>query len=402
VVQVSVDGKVPVQSSFASTDSSATIATNLVNQVNGNILLPVTASATSNTVTLTAKVAGARGNWVRAFPQVVAGSGVTLSVHAPTFLTGGAGSDSAGYAAVLASLALTGVNGGNFYYYIPEAGFDSIDGTANGICSQVQVQIDTLAQPVYGQRQRALFGSVDTLASTESVATSVNDARCESIWCKNLDLTPFELAATWCAAITTFETNPLTASGVNFDYFGQDAQTQPFWSVRAPLDGSSPSATDIQSAILSGVTPMKVLRGGNTTVVKRCTSHFQQTVGNTTVLDLRIVDAGKVTVSDHFMNDLIAELALTFNRRVIIPNPPQGSPPPAAGTVSASQVQNLVVGVIQQYGAANLIDPVATQQGLVVQQETNPNTRISISCPLVINNLLHTIVLLVNESDSVV
>jgi hypothetical protein len=147
---------------------------------------------------------------------------------------------------------------------------------------------------------------------------------------------------------------------------------------------------------------MKVLRGGNTTVVKRCTSHFQQTVGNTTVLDLRIVDAGKVTVSDHFMNDLIAELALTFNRRVIIPNPPQGSPPPAAGTVSASQVQNLVVGVIQQYGAANLIDPVATQQGLVVQQETNPNTRISISCPLVINNLLHTIVLLVNESDSVV
>lgn len=221
VLRVQLDQKVPVDTVFASTDTASQIATNICNNINGNTSLPVTATPASAVVTLTAKVAGARGNWLRATSRVLSGSGVASSLTAPTFFTSGAGSDEAGYVAVLNSLALNGLR---YYYYVPEAGFDSVDGTANGIVAKVQQQMDTLAQPNVGLRQRAVFGSVDTLANTETVATAINDARCEVLWCKNLDLTPAELAAQWAADITLFETPFLSPAGINYDGFGSDPE----------------------------------------------------------------------------------------------------------------------------------------------------------------------------------
>lgn len=111
-------------------------------------------------------------------------------------------------------------------------------------------------------------------------------------------------------------------------------------------------------------------------------------------MDLRITDAGKVTICDYFLDDLRSLLALRYYRCVVVNDPPQGSPPPSGRVVSASQVRNTVVEMIQTYSAANLIDGVATQQGLVVQRETNPTSRISIQVPIYTNDPLHTIVVL--------
>lgn len=393
VVQYQVDGKVPAQAVFAATDNATTIAANLAAAINGNTGLPVTATSSAGVLTVTAKVVGARGNNLRGFAGVVSGSGVTVSVVSPANFTSGAGSDATGYTNTLNAIAL---NGQRYYYVIPEAGGDNIDGYTNGIAAEVQSFIDSQALPAIGLRQRAVMGSNDTIAHTSAVATLLNDARCEIVQCNQLDLTAGELAAKWAAAIMDFETAPLDAAGVNFDGFGSDAASQPFWNVKAPLNGSAPSSTDIQTAIVSGVTPLRVVAGGSTSVVKRVTTRYFSlggVGGSQQVLDLRITDSGKVTICDRFFDDLSALIALRYPRKLIGADPVSGSPPPGPAIVTVSKVTQTCTEVIKSYAAAGLINGPATLSQLVVQRNVNPSTSIGIVVPLFVADPLHTVLI---------
>lgn len=378
-IRCNIVGDTPVDTGFLSGDTATTIASNMAANINSQVNLPVTALASSGTLTLTAKVVGARGNWIRASARVLSGAGVTSNVSKQTYFTGGAGSDS--YANVLSFLA---TNGLRFYQYITEAGCDNVDATQ---FEAVQSQIDTLAQPTVGLRQRAIAGSCDSLANTTTVTTAVNDPRCEVVWLQNSDTLPSELAANAAAAYMLFETPPLSAGGVNFDGFGNDAVSAPFWNaVKAPLDGSAPSSTSIKSAVLSGITPLKVQQGGRTSIVKRVTTRFL----NGSVNDYRITDMGKVTICDYFSDDLVNLLVNRYPRKLIANDPVQGSPPPGANVVTPSQVKNTVIELINQYAAAGLINGPAAISGLVVQRESSPSSRIGIRVPLFTNDPLHT------------
>lgn len=390
VVQYAVDGKVPAQAVFGSTDSATTIATNLALAINGNVNLPVTASSSGAVVTVTAKVAGLRGNDLRGYASVVSGTGCSVNVSSPMNFTGGGGSDAAGYTATLNAIAL---NGQRYYYVIPEAGGDHNDGYTNGICAEVQSFIDSQALPSIGLRQRAVFGSNDTMANTTAVATSLNDPRCEIIQCNQLDLTPGELASTWVGALYNVETAPLTAQGVNFDSFGAKPASQPLWHVPAPLNGSAPSASDIQTAIINGVTPLAVGPAGTTRVVKRVTTRYYILGGpgnNQEVLDLRITDGGVVTICDQFFDEVqtaISELPASL----IGPNPAAGSPPNQPGVLSPDDIKDVVVQIVNEFSSQGLINGPATLAGLSSIQNTNPITSIGVTVPLVPAALLHTV-----------
>src|SRR5260221_4713 len=259
VIRCNVVGDTPVDTGFLNGDSATTVAANMAININSQTYLPVTASANTGTLTLTAKVKGARGNWIRASARTLSGSGITSSVQRQTYFTNGAGADS--YTNTLNYLATNGIR---YYYYISEAGYDSVDSTQ---FEAIQASIDTLSQPTIGLRQRAVGGSCDTLAHTETVSAAVNDARAEGVWLQNSDTVPSELATNAVAAYMLFEVPPLSAGGVNFDGFGNDAVSAPFWNaVRAPLDGTAPSQASIKSAILSGITAIKVQQGGRTSI----------------------------------------------------------------------------------------------------------------------------------------
>lgn len=390
VVQYSVDGKTPVQVVFAATDGQNTIAANLAAAINGRVNLPVTATSATNVLTVTAKTAGLRTNNLRGFAQVVSGSGVTVSVTSPSFFINGAGSDATNYTSVLNAIA---TNGQRYYYYIPEAGLDNADGYTNGIPAEIQSQLDSMALPAIGIRQRAIFGSNDTVAHTAAAVQQINDPRLEVIQCKNLDLTAGELAAKWCGAVMLFETTPLSALGVNFDSFGGDPGSQPFWNVRAPLDGSAPSASDIQTAIVEGITPLRVIAGGSTNVVKRITTRWFTTVGGTNYLDLRVTDSGKVTICDRFFDDLQALIALRFPRMLIGNDPAAGSPPSPPGVVTPSKVREACIEVITQYSAAGLINGQLTVNGLQVQRNVQNSSSIGITVPLFVADPLHQVLI---------
>jgi phage tail sheath gpL-like len=390
VVQFSVDAKPPAQAVFGASDSATTIAASLASAINSNVNLPVTAMASSGTVTITAKVPGARGNNLLGFAQVAAGVGVTVSTTVPTRFTGGAGSDLVN---VENTLNLLAANGQRYYYYVMEAGCDLIDGTNNGIPAVVDASISLLAQPAIGLRQRAIFGSNDTVAHTAAVTAGLNFFRSEVIQCNRLDLSAGELAASWAGAVMQTEAVPLAAQDVNFDNFGGDPASSALWSVSAPLDGSAPSASDVQTAILSGITPLKVAPGRKTVVVKRCTTAFFSLVGNSEVLDLTITDAGKVTVADRFFDDLSNLIALRFPRMLIGPDTVSGAPPAGPGVCTPSKMQNTVLEVIGIYNAQGLIDGAATASGLVVQLNQTNSSSIGILVPLYVSNLLHQVLI---------
>lgn len=394
-IRCNIVGDPPVDTPFLSgVDNATSIAAAMAVNINSQTHLPVTATASSGTLTITAKVAGARGNWLRASARVLAGSGITSSVVKPTFFTGGTGSDS--YTNVLNFLAANGIR---YYYYICECGADSVDGYVGGSfagtqVAAVQTQIDNLAQPVIGIVQKAFFGSSDTLGNTTNVTTNMNDARCEVAFLQNSDTVPSELATNCAAVYSLFETPPLTAGSINYDGFGNDPGSAPFWNaVYAPLDGSAPSSTTIQSCVVSGITALKVERGGRTSIVKRITSRFL----SGSVNDFRITDAGKVTITDFFTDDLKSLVKLRFPRKLVANDPVQGQSPPTANVVTPSMVKNVVIELANQYASAGLINGPQVIQNLVVQREANPSSRISIMCPLFTSDPLHTVVMQINQ-----
>jgi hypothetical protein len=403
IVNYFVAGQNPVPTQYFSTDTASTLATRIAASITATQYLPVTATASGGTITVTAKVAAQRGNFLRGFFQVVGGSGVTVTPSTPTFFTGGTGSDASisgggGYLQVLNAIASTR---NLFAYVVPECGWDSVDGYnllaanySNYPVAQVQNFIDSQAQPSVGLRMRAIFGFNDSFAHAQNTSLDVNDVRLEAWGLPNSDLTPFLLAVNSALAVTLFETTPLSPAGVNYDNFGGDPVSAPFWKVPAPLDGSSPSVTQLQAAALAGITPIGVVaQTQRTTVFQRCTSYFYPP-GQPTLLDLRGQDGGSMTTNDRFWNDVNSRLRATTYRSVINPNTSAtGSSPNPPNVVSADDVSDAVTFVVNQYAAAGLINGSQTLGTLVVRQNAYNTTSIGVQLTLYTSNLLHQILL---------
>jgi phage tail sheath gpL-like len=396
LVQYQVDGKVPAQALINSTDSQNTIAANLAAAINNNVNLPVTAVAASNVVTVTAKVPGQRSNDLRGFALIASGSGVTLSgaVNSPSNFTGGAGSDLAGYTATLNALETQGIR---YYYLVCEAGCDLNDGFINDIPVEIQSFLTVEAEPSQGNRERAILGSNSTVANSAAQTALLNFERMEVHQMNQLDLTPGEMAAIAAGWITFIEAVPLTAGDVNFD-------SLPLPGVSAPLNGSAPSKSDISSAILSGITPWQVGPGNSVNMVKRVTTRFFTLGGpggDQEVLDLRIADAGVVSIVDRFTDDLSSVIALNCQRQMIGQDTSSGAPPVGPGITTPNKVRQLCINLITQYGSAGLVNAPASIAGLQVQQNPPPNdSSIGIVIPLYVNSLLHQVLINVQQTVS--
>jgi phage tail sheath gpL-like len=380
---------------FGSSDTVTTIASNIVKYVNGNTHLPVVASSLAGVVTFTTKSVASRANWLRWSAQLVQGAGITVNGSNYTgrlnFING-AGSDLTGYNTCVTNLIALQRR---FFTIITEAGGDSVDGTTNNIASTVVTNlVDFQAQPLIGIRQRLFCGSVDTVANTTTVTQAINDPLFNVFQQYQNDVEPCRLAARICAGLNAFEAPFLQATGVNFDGFGSNSLTQPYWRIPAPLNGTAPSSTDIQNAVVQGISILKVLPGNNTCLVKACTSHFW--TGTNAQFDPRIVDLGKVTICNYLLDDIEARLSTAIVGKLI------GNDPPGGGVVAASvftpnKCREVVLEIVNQYASAGLIDGPNTIAGLVVQRGTNPTSQLQVTLPTYTSDILHTIIIQENQ-----
>jgi phage tail sheath gpL-like len=267
--------------------------------------------------------------------------------------------------------ALATIASSKYYYIVSAAG----DATQLGALA---TQVNNLAAPTVGLRQRAIGGAIGTLGATTTIATGINKARTEIVWQEKALLPEAELAANQAAIITLFETKPNPRT--NYANFGQDAVTSDFWVVPAQrLKSAWPSRTSIKSALNNGISPIGVQTNGGSYLVNRITSRSLNGATN----DYRIRAAHKVTICDFFGDDLLAKTVLQFSGRRIMDDPAKGQRPPGGSVVTPTIYKGAILGLLDVYDTNDLLDNIAAiKAGLVVQRETSPTTRMSARIPM--------------------
>jgi phage tail sheath gpL-like len=360
-------GTTVVETGVVVGDLNAAVCTAVAASINAVTDLPVTASATTNAVTLTAKNKGLRGNFIRHNAQVfpASGIGLTITPTARTAFTGGTTADSS-------TTALATIANSRFYYQVSAAE----DATQFGA---LVAQTDANAAPTVGLRCRAFAGSIATLANTITIATGRNSARAEVIWQENSDLTPALLAANAAAIYSLFETALGAQSSLNYDGFGNDAVTSQYWHIPAPLSGATVSRTSIKSALLNGITPVGVVRPGATALTKRVTSRSL----NGATADYRIRDAHKVTICDFYADDLLVKANLELGGKAIGDDVAPGQRLPGAAVVTPKTFKNLIFKLLTEYSNKDLLQKIDEIKASVqVVREVSPSTRLSARIPL--------------------
>lgn len=354
-----------VDTAIVSGDTPTAIGDNLVTNINAMTHWPVTAANVTGTVTLTAKQKGPRGNWIRIRSLITSGIATTATKGAGALLASGATADSN-------TTALTTILPKRFYYIVSAAD----DATQFGA---LVTQVNSQAVATTGIRQRAFAGSVDSLATTTTIATGRNAARAELVWQLNSDWTPAELAANHAAVVAAWEAERTPRPLHNFSGFGNDSATQPYWVVPAPLSGSAPTRANIKSALQNGITPIASNPNGTTYMVKRITTRSL----NGSNADYRIRDAHKVTVCDFFSDDLIAKTVLQYSGKDIADDPPEGGREPGPQVVTPSRYRACVFRLLTDYDENDQLDDVAAiKAGTIVQRESSPRTRMSALVPM--------------------
>lgn len=317
---------------IATDDTADDIAANAVVAINSKLDWAVTADNVAGVVTLTSKQVGLRANFIRYSAQVLPTSaGVSVTPIATTALTGGTVSDdnTLALATVLAS-------GKRFYYHV-SAAEDSTQ--LNNILDQLKSQ----SVATVGIRQRLLGASVDTLSNATAVSLAVNHERAELVWSFKSDWTPAELAAN-AGAVYSFEEQG-AAFRLNFNNYGNDPDTSSYWRVPAPRSsGVAATPIQIEAALNSGLSPIRVQDGGATSLERRITTRFK----SGSALDYRIRESHKVTVEDRFADDLGLRTMLVMAGKTIAQDPVgnEASPP---GAMTPLNYKNLIRSLINEY-----------------------------------------------------
>ena len=367
-----------VDTAITTGDTATVIGANIAISVNSQTRWPVTANAVTGAVTYTARNHGPEGNWIRMqalIQPATATIGTTTTLTANTFMSGGATADTN-------ANALATILPFKYYYIV------SCDSDATNV-GRIVTQVNSQAQPTTGIRQRVFYGSMDTLANTITNATGINAPRAEVIWGSSTDMQPLELAANNAALYSLLEAGaPTGVARKNFSLFPSSAPDQTVWLVKPGRNGAagSPTIVQITSALNNGITPIIVLPGGQTQLVKRCTTRSL----NGAVSDYRIRDAHKVTVCDWWGDDAVAITQLQFGGRDLLPDPAIGQPPPPPIAVTPAIWGGALKGLVVAYGNAGQWDtpggqPLPSGQTAadyinsraIIQRETSPTTRMS-------------------------
>ena len=356
-----------IDTAITSGDTPTVIATNIAASINTKTTWGVTASSNAGVVTLTAKVPGLRGNWIRYQAAIFSTLTVTTttSATADAYLTGGTTADSN-------TMALGTILPWRYYYIVSAAE----DATQLGALAG---QVLTQALPTVGIRQKIFGGSIDTLANVQTICTGINSPRAEVTWLQESTWTPAELAANAAALYALLE-NSGSRPRNNYSMFPAQAPDQALWKVPAPRDNTvAPTRNNLKSAILNGVTPINVLPGGATQLTKRVTTRSLQG----TVQDSRVRDACKVTIPDFFADDLGTKVALEFGGKDLADDPPKGAQIPGPQVVTPRLLAGAIKKLVSEYGQNTLL--VNTDQikaAMLVQRETGNRNRMSASIPL--------------------
>lgn len=317
-VYVDCTGGNQIEVGYAVGDTATTIGNAVRDAINAVSRLPVTVTATTGTLTVTAKNTGPRGNFIALRVSVTAGTGVGVTTPATGYLTGGTTSDDPQTSLDVQQAYRRG------FLVAPYS-----DSTQIG---KFKTHVDAQEEPLAGNRKQVVFGSLDTLANTTTLAVGVNFPRLQCAWMWRSDHTPFQLAAAVAAWRALKEADD---PAYNFD--GEIIPgLKPHYS-----SANIPTPTHLNSALNNGITPLQSVGRGDVAIVRSVTCKSQD--GG--LPDYRVLDTHKVTVPDYLGDVFELAFADRFPGFKASNDPAEGKQPPAR-VVTPSMCKDLIMEVL--------------------------------------------------------
>jgi phage tail sheath gpL-like len=271
-------------------------------------------------------------------------------------------------------------------YHRIASGF--IDATNIGL---IETQLDTKAAPTIGRMEHAIFGSVASLSAATSIAqTTLNNERCELVWCEQCETHPAELAARMAAArLSKEQTNPNS----NFDNYV-------LTGVRGQANRNKWASEASQvSALDNSVTPLLSHADGSVTVVRAITTK-SLTSSNP---DYRTLDVGYAVTPDAVRDDLSLQWTTVFApaNPAVRDDPADEEPEPPAGVATPSRWNGFVTNRAKAEWAAKLWILPVTDATAPESEYNNTAKRIMSVVPVITHPLQHQIGVSVREVSSV-
>jgi phage tail sheath gpL-like len=328
-------------------------------------LLPVTMSPSTNVLTLTAKNAGTCGNMVALSAADVNGN-TWITIGA---MAGGATDPDVGVYSS-AGTVLASVVGGSYTIFVngipqTEASHDA--------ATKISAMVDFVSGPMEQRPAITVMAGtelVDSAANTKTLCgTDLNDGRttCAFISYASDDLAKseyFKIAAAYAAVIAS-ESDPT----VPYDGL-------PLTSIAPPAVVDRLTRTQQEDYLNSGVTPLEVIAGEQTAIVRAITTY---TTNSLSIPDITLLDINTYRTLDLVRFQVRSRLASRFQR----------------GKINAriiKMVKTEIIDVLYLLQSLEIVQNIDTyKSGVIVEVDTSDPTRLDCKIPGPIVSGLHVI-----------
>jgi phage tail sheath gpL-like len=231
----------------------------------------------------------------------------------------------------------------------------------------LMTQIVSNSQAQNDNRARAIAFAAGTLGTTVTLSSGLNEPRLELGWQRSCPWTSAQAAAYLCGLYARTE----GIGALCWDDYG--SHPNDVWDFPAPRDpAGNPIAIEVNGALSSGLTPIDVIFGGRTKLVRRTTNYFLDANGNA---DFQAADASKVFVPDLVGEDCQVIIARKFAGLQIGDPPPAGKRNPA-NVVDKNMIAAEIKAVVKKYDAKGWVDDVgAVLASIQVERDVDVPTR---------------------------
>lgn len=350
---------------IASGSTATEIAAAVADAINDLADLPFTAQNSTGAVTVTAKNYGPRGNWLvvdfawvnsagnetRITTSSTASGGATTATLSSVTTTSGEYLLSSGATQDSIATVLTNIEPTR-YDRIVIACVDStnIGRLSTALTSQAAVTVQ--------KRQQGIAPSADSLANTNTIATTQNQARLQLAW-HYLSRIPVWAVAAQVAAARLAGDGVVGGkrAGESSDPAANIDGTELVDVIVQSTVADQPTASEIESALNNGVTPIapSADRPGYCAIVRSVT--MRSLSGG--VPSYSVLDTSNVTVTDFVADDLQSDIGTTYAATKVSADTADGLPPRTQNVVTPSMVRSHIAGKLQQYEEDGYLTNVA-------------------------------------------
>lgn len=287
---------------FNSGDTVTAIGDGIEAVINARTWLPVTASNSAGTVTITAKIAGisqgtATLGVIRLREEITSGVGTTATLGGAFVGADTAGVDGATTEAANFQTALAVLDSVRKYYIVSSVN----DATSMG---HLKTHITTKSEPKRGLRSRGVFGYPGSLATGQTLATGRNYERLHIAWQPNSEHDSAELAGYLAAALQKGE-----GADLSHNFNGQSTDGH---ILAGALVSDWADDDDIEDALTDGLTPIHSNDSG-AFIVQSVTTRSKDSAG--TLDDARASRSLKVSVADGFVDTVLVRFGQRYGQK---------------------------------------------------------------------------------------